>query len=243
MIVEGLMFAGALAVTAVIGLPLAELVGSTHKFRKHVARDTSGRKLRADVERAFTPLDLGPDPVRWPSERVWELKSTIHQADWPSKGWNDEHFGQHWKQAKMADVADRGFHAMAARRFEEGDDTAVKAAPPAHAPPSQPRRRAAAAPAAKPRAGLAERTRGPTRTEAQPQSQAQPQAQAQQARQPAPAPKQAERVVAGAPPDEAEVEHLIATVGLAGTVQAIMQRTKWDFREAAQYLARIRRDG
>jgi hypothetical protein len=44
-----------------------------------------------------------------------------------------------------------------------------------------------------------------------------------------------------APPDEAEIDHLIATVGLAETVQAIMRRTGWEFREAAQYLSQIRR--
>jgi hypothetical protein len=43
-----------------------------------------------------------------------------------------------------------------------------------------------------------------------------------------------------APPDRDQVERLVAEVGLAGTVQAIIDRTGWDFRQAAQYLARIR---
>ena len=46
-----------------------------------------------------------------------------------------------------------------------------------------------------------------------------------------------EDVPADGPPTRDEVERLIAKVGLAGTVQTIMDRTEWDFREAAQYLA------
>ena len=48
------------------------------------------------------------------------------------------------------------------------------------------------------------------------------------------------RLPAVIPPHRDELEQLIATIGLAGTVQDIMKRTGWDFRQAAHYLAKIR---
>jgi hypothetical protein len=44
-------------------------------------------------------------------------------------------------------------------------------------------------------------------------------------------------------PKPAEIERLVAEHGLASAVQHIMARTGWDFRTAAQYLARARRGG
>jgi hypothetical protein len=44
-------------------------------------------------------------------------------------------------------------------------------------------------------------------------------------------------------PSKEELLRLVDTVGLAGTVQEIMGRTGWDFRKAAQYLAKVRAGG
>jgi hypothetical protein len=41
-------------------------------------------------------------------------------------------------------------------------------------------------------------------------------------------------------PSPAELEAMVGSIGLAGTVQEIMKRTNWDFRRAAHYLAKAR---
>jgi len=41
-------------------------------------------------------------------------------------------------------------------------------------------------------------------------------------------------------PKPAEIERLVEAHGLAGAVQVVMKRTGWDFRTAAQYLAKVR---
>lgn len=47
----------------------------------------------------------------------------------------------------------------------------------------------------------------------------------------------------GGLPDRAAVETMIADLGLAGTVQALMRSQGWDFKQAASWLARIRKGG
>lgn len=44
-------------------------------------------------------------------------------------------------------------------------------------------------------------------------------------------------------PQRAAVEAMIAELGLAGTVQALMRSQQWDFKQAASWLARIRKGG
>jgi hypothetical protein len=41
-------------------------------------------------------------------------------------------------------------------------------------------------------------------------------------------------------PSPAELEAMVGSIGLAGTVQEIMKRTNWDFRRAAHHLAKAR---
>jgi hypothetical protein len=242
MIVEGIAFAGAMLITAALGVPIAVSAAQPHRWRRPAARDRAGiRTMQQPHVVLFTPLDLGPDPVKWPSERVFERDVNLPIPRWPSQGWDDEHFGQHWKKVDP-DVEDRGFHAMAARGAGTEPPSARTAGP------SREERATAATAARETRAQQASASR-PVR--AQPQQQPR-RTQQQPARRSAQPPQQqrasppaAARPASGpqrGPPDEAEVEHLIATVGLAGTVQAIMARTGWEFREAAQYLARVRRD-
>lgn len=230
MIIEWLLFVGAAIGTFVLGTPIAVALAGQHRWVHPAARDASSRRQRTDVVRAYAPLDLGPDPIRWPSERLWDLKSTLAVPDWPSKSWNDEHFGRQHKDTVAHDASEQGFHAMAARRHREESS--------AGAPPK---------PRSQPSANPARRER--TATKGRPRQAAEPAPVPAPA--PTPAPQPAARKAAPVvpvtppsrtrPPDEAEIEHLIASVGLAGTVQAIMQRTGWEFREAAQYLARIRK--
>jgi hypothetical protein len=239
LILEGLAFVAAAIATAVIGTPIASSLARPARFRRTETAAPSTRRARTEVIRAFEPLDLGPDPVIWPSERPWNLASTLQIPAWPSQGWNDEHFGQHWRTNAGKERADLGFHAMATRRLNEvGQVISSQPKPEARKPEARKAAEAKASPAAAPPKEKGQRRR-------QRQAEAEPakvapgsKAEASFFQEP---PLQIPPV--GLPqgvPDAAEIEHLISTVGLAGTVQAIMSRTGWDFREAAQYLARIR---
>ena len=246
--IEWLWFAGAAIVTVIVGAPRAAALAGRHRWVHAAPRDPSSRKQRTDVVRAYKPLDLGVDPIRWPSERLWALESTLVAPDWPSRSWNDEHFGRHWKDVTNPDASEAGFHAMAARRHREvADATARHVAERAHAAerarqPATEKIRASGA--EKPRAAGVRRGRDSQDAKATPVPATAKPVKPSGARVPVPTPPPLgtpkTRAPATAPPDAAELEHLIATVGLAGTVQAIMQRTGWEFREAAQYLARIR---
>jgi hypothetical protein len=60
---------------------------------KRPAPPTAEPRESMVVTRAFKPLDLGPDLVKWPSEAP---RATIHfpEPPWPSELWNDAHFGR-----------------------------------------------------------------------------------------------------------------------------------------------------
>jgi hypothetical protein len=184
--VELLWFLAALVPTVLVGVPVALALARPGRLMRRPPERTRHvpRAPRLEAARAFAPLDLGPDPVKWPSEGAWSTP-TIRQPDWPSASWNDEHFGKAGRAARAA--------------------LAVPAVQPApvqpHSEPQRPKRRKPLPP---PPVHLIE--------DAPPHG----------------------------PPDRDEVERLIAKVGLAGTVQNIMDRTEWDFRQAAQYLAKIR---
>lgn len=201
MIVEGLVFAGA---AALVWAGRNALVRATDGvgLRRAPPPDKASQRVPIEITRAYKPLDLGEDPVRWPSERPWELAARLPVPQWPSKGWDDEHFGKHWDHSK-AEVQDRGFHAMAAR----GDE------PPT---PTPERRRRKAAPVE------------PPVPEAEPPT-------AVKVAKPAKGAKPAEA------PSPREVAEWMETMGLAGAVQEVMRRTGWDFREAAQFLAKLRK--
>ena len=196
MVVEVLMFFGALVPTLLVGVPLALAWSKRGSLRPHPSRDRHVSRAKVEVAPAFAPLDLGPDPVRWPSERAWPV-STLRTPDWPSASWNDEHFG---KAAKK------------------------HASPPAEpAPPAPEPRRTLRRPAKRPASELVAYEPVPP---------------------PAPVLVHEIGTALGLPnlqaPDREEIEHLIQEVGLAGTVQRIIDRTGWDFRKAAQHLARTR---
>ncbi len=197
MVVELLMFFGALVPTLLVGVPLALAMSRPGSLRAHPSRGSHVPRPKVEVARAFEPLDLGPDPVHWPSERAWPT-STIRSPDWPSASWNDEHFGRAGKK---------------------------------HAPPVEP-----APEAAEPRRGVRRPARRPT-----------PELVVFETAPP-PAPVLVNEI--GSPvglpntmaPDREEIERLIDELGLAGTVQRIIDRTGWDFRKAAQHLARSRQN-
>ncbi|MEO0603764.1 MAG: hypothetical protein AAF211_20165, partial [Myxococcota bacterium] len=138
---------------------------------------------------------------------------------WPSQTWDDEHFGSFWRGADAP--PDEGGQATAERPTEPRSTPPVRPRSPS---PERARRR----PMPKKPAGVRRTSRGPDR----------------QTRAPSPSPRKPEASAANLPavqpPPLEELEQLIATIGLAGTVQSIMQRTGWDFRKAAHYLAKVR---
>lgn len=203
--VEVVLFLGALVPTLVVGIPVALALSRSGGLRPHAARERHVPRARVEVGRAYEPLDLGPDPVHWPSERAWAT-SGIAVPDWPSASWTDEHFGSGARKAREALQADRGFHMMAVRNH-----------PPSTPPPVRAveHRQQVVAPVVHARRALAREVQHVVASVV-------------------------EHVEHHGPPNRAEIEELIAGVGLAGTVQSIMDRTGWDFRQAAQHLARIR---
>jgi hypothetical protein len=198
--IELLMFFGALVPTVLVGVPVALAMSRPGALRAHAARGSHVPRTKVDVARAYEPLDLGPDPVHWPSERAWP-SSTFRSPDWPSASWNDEHFGMRAKKAAAAAA------------------TAAAASAP---PPEESRR------------NLRKTSRAP-KTELVAFEPVPP-----------PAPILVNEIgsAPGLPnlqaPDRDEIEQLIQDLGLAGTVQRIIERTGWDFRKAAQHLARSR---
>jgi len=257
-------------VTAIVGTPVAvrlaraELPGFGSPTDTHVPI----RDRDVGVTAGFTPLDLGPDPMTWPSSSEWPSPK-LRDAEWPSKSWNDEHFGRHWRDGTHTEVPDGGFHAMLQRAPGAAEASPPpKAQPTRSAPPKrpvQPRptpKQAEASPAeaaffAGASAAETQRQKAIQQSQQRAREQAkrrQAEAMRQQAlrqakaqkRAPAPAPKpqaasrDRARPQPTSAPDRAELEALVASQGLAGTVQVIMKRTGWDFRKAAQYLARVR---
>lgn len=177
------------AAVIAFGTPIAARLARPPRWRKTLAPATRVREVQAGA--GFQPLDLGPDPIRWPSETPWKF-SGRDELPWPSQTWDDPHFGKHARDSRAATAA----------RVD------AEAATPA---PSEPRR--APRPSRPVEASLRD-------------------------------------FMASIPDDEAvdvdipspeELDALAASLGLAGTVQEIMKRTGWDFKTAAQHLAKSRR--
>ncbi len=230
MVVEGVLLVAGLVGTFVLGAPVAVALARPHKWLKTTQSNARERE-RLDIETGFTPLDFGPDIMRWPSERAWPESDSV-SLDWPSKKWDDEHFGAHWREGHE-EVEDLGFHAMIGRDPSMGKTSKVSSAPRRQAPAPAERRTAPRRPVgASPRPDGSPQSEDPTPVRPQ--------------RGPGSAPR--DQVViapsrgAAEPeaPTKAQLEALVAEVGLAGTVKGIMDQTGWDFRRAAHYLARMR---
>jgi hypothetical protein len=234
-VVEAVLLFVGFAMGGVVAMPILARIRRTPQAGFSRAENTSTRQRAAHVSAGFTPLDLGEDPVQWPSAHPWPA-STLVPAEWPSKSWNDEHFGQHWK--KQAEVG--GTPAQPPQ----------PARPAAH--PTQPAQPKAAKAAPKKVEKPKPQPPAP-QTQAAPPQQATPQQAKQQPAKPQPSPQPAKPQPAASPkveqsaqptgpslPTVDEVDALIARLGLAGTVQQLMARHGWDFRQATQFLTKIR---
>src|SRR5690606_5724798 len=86
-----LLTIGAMMVVAA-GLPMIGRLVEPARWgpRYPVPERTRSGSRAADVKRSFRPLDLGPDPVRWPSE-IARPDLGPELPDWPSHHWDDPH--------------------------------------------------------------------------------------------------------------------------------------------------------
>lgn len=202
MVMEVALFLGGLVATVAVGGPLAAKLARPHLFRKRSPRDSFNQWDRTAQQPAFTPMDLGPDPMQWPSSKEWSTDA--RKQEWPSKSWDDEHYGAHWRSGTTPEVEDGGFHVMAARRGPATPEPIARSRPKAASSPGTAPAVADHAPG-EPNSGVESVTLPARRA-----------------------------------PTSNEIEELVSQMGLAGTVQVIMQRTGWDFRKAAHYLAKNR---
>jgi hypothetical protein len=289
MLVEAFLLSASAVITSLVGVPLAVKLARAELPSFGATAPATERKWReVGVTAGFEPLDLGPDLVQWPSAKPWPT-SRIAAAEWPSKSWNDEHFGRHWRDGTSAETVDQGFHAMKARSTDAASAPApapkatrsTRATRPKGPPPPQRRAQTGAEPAKSAeesffasaagtaaaaasgwapdpdkaaqlraqqeaaRREAAAKQQEAIRQQAARQAQLARQQQAQQQRRATPKapptrPARPQPTGGGGPPTRAELEAMVASEGLAGTVQHIMRRTGWDFRKAAQYLARTR---
>lgn len=218
----------ALVLTAVVGVPLAVRLARPKIWGRSQILAMPRAGAAPPTKPSFTPLDLGPDPMRWPSQDPWKKNMTA-ELPWPSQTWDDPHFGRHWDKTVIGDAADAAYERRQADRRARAEEQRQAEA---NARIEQPASSSTAQRARQEMRQIRERA---ARMKAEVQGQAE-----QKARQVRKAAPQIADAVSNVPPP-AELERLVASVGLAGTVQEIMKRTGWDFKTAAQYLAKARR--
>lgn len=270
MVSISLFLAGLLA-TVALGAPVVSRLSAPSawkSWRKGPSDAIAPQKHH--VIRVFQPLDLGPDPMHWPSEHPWEA-SRIKEAEWPSKGWNDEHFGAHWRREgphrPQHDRVTEGWFDEAAEQVKEAARAAVatgkaavasgRAAKESQAMMAATARQLAAAQqaaqeTARRAAAVAEKaakvTAGPQVAQKAAKKAQQVAQQVEGAAKKAQAgvaaaqkvAKTAQQALDGKAPTREEIQQLVDDFGLAGAVKQIMDRTGWDFRAAAQYLSQNR---
>jgi len=208
--------------TMAVGIPVAvrlARVGWSSDPHLH-GNEGFGQARTGSETSGFTPLDLGPDPMQWPSANAWPT-SNLPVPDWPSKLWDDEHFGRQWS-AKGGDVGPAGAAGQSAAAPSKAPS------PRAQSKKGRPNRSSPK----KPSSTKADAARRAAARKALEQRQA--------ARTPAPAPTPSPQPSGPTPPSRDELVQMVERIGLAATVKEIMNRTGWDFRDAAQHLAKVR---
>ena len=250
---------GALALTTFIGVPLAVRFARPKVWGRSQIGELP---LLTDFGRAnpsFTPLDLGPDPVLWPSQKPWKVTAR-KELPWPSQTWDDPHFGRQWRTDMTGAAADEAYERqLAARRARSAERRQAVADEKQHRAKQVLAKRASEKRDLQPEETNQQRARQEMRQirerAAQMKSEMSTRVGEEAAKLKKKAKAEAKRAaqktaqqvapeltgaMAKVPPP-AELERLVANVGLAGTVQEIMKRTGWDFKTAAQYLAKARR--
>lgn len=228
MIGELVAFGFGLVLTSAVGVPLIARLAQAHVWRRSARPDARDKQVFT-AKSMFEPVDFGPDLMRWPSE-IERPDTNVPAPQWPSASWDDPHFGK----AARALASQQGAQE-AGRAADRAARQAAKPAP--RTAPAKPRPAARQAPpqqAEKPAREAAREAPKPAREA----PKAKPAAQ-KPAPRPQPPPEPARQ--AGGLPDRAAVEQMVSELGLAGTVQHLMRTQGWDFKEAAGWLARVRK--
>lgn len=133
-----LLSIGALSVIAA-GIPLVSRLAEPATWRPRYPIPERQRATARPVEtrRSFEPLDLGPDPVRWPSETN-RPDAARPLPDWPSARWDDPHFGAAARAARSG--------ASSAQPPPRAQERRARPPKPQDAPAPRPERAREAAP-------------------------------------------------------------------------------------------------
>lgn len=265
-----LVFGGfASVVTMAVGGPLAAKLSRVHIWKRTAPRDTEQRR-ELIVTRNFEPLDFGPVTMLWPSESARFIPS-FPVPPWPSENWTDPDFGRGKAAAQAATQRAREEREQEQRRNEERAARRQAQEEAASAQRRVREKREEARQQPQPvrqnaRQQQAAREQQQREVLARQQQVAREQAlrQQQEARKARPSPQervqqatsrpdvqQAQQRLAQAQkrmnsaaagmPSKAEVESMIQSLGLAGTVQHLMRENGWDFKTAAAWLAKARK--
>jgi len=220
-IFESVALVGGFLVTSMIGAPLAALLARPQEWMDDGKEAPPNRGGPVFVGGGFEPLDLGPDPMQWPSE-IERPSTAAPLPEWPSKSWDDPHFGVHWRRGEVQEVAE----ARPKQKPTQRKSKTRKRKPRAQRPAPQP---------------VSEESAPEQAFFQQEARQVAAEQVSQAVEQATHAAHEAVSDALGVElPSPAELENMVGTLGLAGTVQEIMSRTDWDFRKAAHYLAKAR---
>lgn len=204
---EAVLAVGALLATLLIGIPLLSAVGrQQRRFRRFRPVDQVVLPSLVDAPPAFTPLEMEPFRLSWPSETARE-RTSIPEPPWPSETWDDEYFG-----AEARKDLSRMKETVAAIE-ENSRRVSLENAASLRRADRQERRERAEGSWSEPPQPLSE----PPRAEPTPPAPPEP--------------------TPAAGPSPQEVAQMVQDLGLAGAVEEIRDRTGWDFKAAAQYLA------
>lgn len=230
-----LLALGTLFAVFLMGIPLLLLVGGKRRWRAYAKLDTRAVPRSYDAPPAFTPLEMDPFRLRWPSE-IQRVTTNIPDPPWPSETWDDEYFGAEARRdvQKMKDMA-----ARIDQTRQEQKEKELKRLE------NERQRRAQRAAEQKAQQEASEeqffkktkRESSRDRELVQYEERRQPErSQPGQTRRNEPRP-QADNL-----PDPQDIARMVRNVGLAGAVDELRGQTGWDFRTAAQHLAKVLRD-
>lgn len=211
--------------TIAIGSPLATRLANAHVWRRSAPADQFRERVEVAV-RNFEPLDFGEDLMKWPSEQDRAV-APFPEPAWPSENWDDADFGRGaGRRAEEIVEKNAARQEQDTARRERRADTKAGRPERRHVRPEP-------------------RPTSPPKAAQRPTSQARPPAKRPPVQRAPPSVKKQASPPAtkggSAPPTKAELEGMIQSLGLAGTVQHLMRDNGWDFKTAAAWLARARK--
>jgi hypothetical protein len=207
-LLAGLVCAATGAIVSIIGFVLLDPGGTARVEDKGTS---AASRATLPATSGFTPLELAPVPMRWPSEAPWPAAG-VTLMPWPSETWTDDFFDRKMSPSLPA---------------EKPPSHARDGAAPSHPQPQRPTRTNPSR-----RAPPAEVIHD-TPPSKKPKRTAAPRASA--------VVEQAVAAVADRTPSVEDVIHWAETDGLAKTVARIQETTGWDFQRSAHHLAWVMR--